>query len=79
MHVFVAYFDVSRNRDESFNKFLSPDPDPNPDHLRGGPSHGDNTSCVKNQVNRGTSFELCVLIDKQTDRETYPNALPSHK
>ena len=29
----------------SLNKFLSPDPDPN--HFRGGTSHGHNTSCVK--------------------------------
>ena len=53
MHVFiilhfdvVAYFDgiffLSHNGEESFNTFLSPNPDSDPDHLRGGPSHGDN-------------------------------------
>ena len=37
----MAYFVVSRNAEEAFNQFLSPD------HLRGGPAHKDNTSCVK--------------------------------
>ena len=41
----MAYFVLSRNGGESFNKLLSLDPDT--DHLRGGSSHGDNTSCVK--------------------------------
>ena len=36
------------NGEESLNKFLSPDPDP--DHLRGGPSHGYNTSCLKRRI-----------------------------
>ena len=39
----MVYFDVifgSRNGEESFNKSLSPDKDPDPDHLRGGPNHG---------------------------------------
>ena len=27
------------NGEESLNKFLSQDTDPDPDHLRGGPSH----------------------------------------
>ena len=31
-------------------------PDPDPDHLRGGPNHGENTSCVKKQVNRAIVF-----------------------
>ena len=31
---------------ESFNKFLSPAPVPDPGHLRGGPSHAYNTSCA---------------------------------
>ena len=39
-----------------FNTFLSPDADP--DRPRGGPSHVDNTSCVKNQVNRRDRFSL---------------------
>ena len=34
----------------------SPHLDPDPDNLRGGPSHGHNTSCVKNQVNQGNSL-----------------------
>ena len=32
-----------------------PDPDRNPDNLRGGQSHGHITSCVKNKVNRSNS------------------------
>ena len=39
----MAYSVVSPNGEESLNKFLSPDPD----HIRGGPSHGDDTSCIK--------------------------------
>ena len=39
----MAYFVPSRNGEESFNQSLSPDPD----HPRGGPNHGHNTSCVK--------------------------------
>ena len=42
------------------NKLLSPDPG----HLRGGPSHGYNTSCVKYRVNRSNSFG--VTPNKQT-------------
>ena len=42
----VMYFDgiLSRNGEESLNKLLSPDRDP--DHRR-GPRHGYNTSSVK--------------------------------
>ena len=29
-----------RSDDESFNKSLNGDPDPDTNHLRGGPSHG---------------------------------------
>ena len=44
----MAYFVLSPNGEESIkNKFSSPDPDPDPDHLRGGPSDGYTTSCVK--------------------------------
>ena len=42
-------FLLSRNDEESFNKFSSSDPEPDPEHRRGGRSHVDNTSCVKNQ------------------------------
>ena len=48
----MAYYVISRNGEKPFNKFLIPEPD----HLREGPSHRDNTSCVKNQVNRSDSF-----------------------
>ena len=41
----MSYLVLSRNGDESFNNFLSPDPDS--DHLRGGPNHWYNTSCVE--------------------------------
>ena len=36
----MAYFVQSRNGEESLNKCLSPGPDPDPDNLRRGPSHG---------------------------------------
>ena len=43
----MSYFVVSPNGEKFLNKLLSPDPDWDPDHLRGGRSHGYNTSCVK--------------------------------
>ena len=67
----IRTFDVttvlSRNGEESFNKFLSP----GPDRLRGGPSHGYTPFCVKIQVNLSSIF--CVTY---TDRHTDPNAVP---
>ena len=52
MDTFLAYFGLSPDGEESLNKLLIPDVDrgggdPDPDHLRGGPSHAYNTSCVK--------------------------------
>ena len=44
----IAYLVLHPNGEESLSKFLSPDPDPDPDYLRIGPSHGHNTSSVKN-------------------------------
>ena len=73
----MAYFVLSRNGEESFNTFLSPNPNPDPDHLRGGPSRGYNTFCLKYQVIKSCGaivFELRARADKQTD----PNSLPSH-
>ena len=55
----MAYFVLSCNGEES----LSPDPD----HLTEGPSHEDNTSCLKSQVNQSNNI-------LQTD----PNSLLSH-
>ena len=46
-HTLMAYLVLSPNGEESFNKFLSPDPAPDQDHVRRGPSHGYNTSCVQ--------------------------------
>ena len=46
-----------------WNKCLSPDPD----HLRGGPSHGYNTSCVKNKSIGAIVFGLHVRSNGQTD------------
>ena len=43
----VAYVVLSRNGEDSFNKLLSPYPEPGPDILRGGPNHGYSTSCEK--------------------------------
>ena len=37
--------------------------------LKGGPSHGYNTSCVKKIKSIGAIvFELCLLTDRQTNR-----------
>ena len=35
-HTLTEYVVLFRNSEESFNKYLSPDPD----HVRGNPSHG---------------------------------------
>ena len=70
----MTYLVVSRNGEESFYKFVTPDQDPNPDHLREGPSHGHNTSCVKIKSVNAIVFESLARTDKQTD----PNALHSH-
>ena len=43
----MEYFVLSRHGKESLSTFLSPDLDPDPDHLRGGPTHGENISCIK--------------------------------
>ena len=42
-HTLMTYFALSPNGEESLNKFSSPDPD----HLRGGPSHKYNNLCKK--------------------------------
>ena len=48
-------------------KLLSLVPDPNPDHLRGGPGHGYTTSCVKKNKSIGAIvFEVRARTDKQT-------------
>ena len=60
----MAYFVISPNGEESLNKWLSP----HPDHLRGGPSHGKYTSCVKHQV-----YET-----GQTYRQTDPITIALH-
>ena len=58
----LAYFVLSRNGEESFNKFSSPNLVPDPDHLRGGPSHGDITDVEKiKSIGR-------IVFDRQADR-----------
>ena len=59
------------NDEESFNKLLSPDPDPN--HLRRGPSHVYMSSCVKKSSKSEQYFRVT-----RPDRQTDPNALPLH-
>ena len=47
----IAYFDVifglSRSGEESFNKFLSPDPNSDTDHAKEGSSHRYTAYCVQ--------------------------------
>ena len=52
----MSYLVLSRNGEESFNKFLSPDPDPGLDHLGRGANHG--YSLRKNNQVRIVVFEL---------------------
>ena len=71
----MSYLVLSRNGEESCDQFLNPDPD----HLRGRPNHGYIPSCVNilcKQIKTigAIVFELRARTDKQTD----PNALPSH-
>ena len=42
----MSYLVLSRNGEESLNKFSIPDPNPDLDHLIGGPSQGYTPSCV---------------------------------
>ena len=51
-----------------------------PDILRGEPSQGYNSSCVNKQSQSEQEFVsyACGQTDKQTDRQTDPNALRSH-
>ena len=72
----MAYFLLPPNGEESFNTFLCPDPDPDPDHLRGGPSHGYNTSCVKKSSQSERQF--LSYASGQRYRQRDPNALPLH-
>ena len=70
----MAYVVLSRNGEESFNKWLRSDRD----HI-GGPRHVYNTSCVNNFKSIGEKgFEWRARTDRQTDRQTDPNAQPSH-
>ena len=46
-HTSMSYLVPSRNGEESFNTFVSLDPYPDSDHLRGGRSHGYTPSCKK--------------------------------
>ena len=60
----MACFVLSPNGEESLNKFLSPDPDPHPDHLRGGPSHEYNNNGVKKIKSiEAIVFELRIRTD----------------
>ena len=73
-HTLMLYLVLSRNGEDSLDTFLSPDLDGDPDHLRGGPGHGDSPSCVKRKKNKSIgAIELWVTC---TDRQTDANALP---
>ena len=58
MEYFDGMFFQSPNGDESLNKFLSLNP--RPDHRRGGPTHGDNTSCVKKSSQSASKYLIRV-------------------
>ena len=59
----MTHFALSRNGEESLNKLLSPDSDP--DHII-GPRHGYNTSGVKIIKSIGAiGFEVRALTDRQ--------------
>ena len=66
LQIQIVQFNLSPNRGESLNKFLSPDPDPYPDHLRGGSSHEYNT-CVNIQLIGAIVFELRARTDIPTN------------
>ena len=64
----MAYSVLSRNGEESFNKLLSNDPDPY--HLRGGPSHRDNIYFLCKTIN-SIATRTDRLTNKQTDTRVY--------
>ena len=73
----MSYLVVSRNGEESFNKFSIPDPNPDLDRLSGGPSHGYTPSCVKKSSQSKQYF--LSYAREQTNKQTqmhYPLALP---
>ena len=68
----MSYLILSRNGEESFNKFWSPDPD----HLRGGPIHGYTPSCVNNLSQPEKYFVSSAHGETNRSKCTNP-AIPS--
>ena len=68
-----------RNGGESFNTLLSPGPDPDPDHFRGGPSHVFRTAWVNKSGQAEQYFRTDTQrsrhierhTDRQADRHTF--------
>ena len=67
----IAYFVPSPNGEDSLIISLSPEPDIDPNHLRGGTSHMHIPSGVtKIKSIEALLFELRVPTDIHTDRQT---------
>ena len=77
LRTFMEYFVLSPNDQESLNKFLSSDSDPDPDHLR-GPSQGHNTYCVKksNQSEQLVFSYASGRTNRQTKMHNSQTPLP---
>ena len=56
----MSYFVLSRNGEVSFNKFLSPNPDLDPDHLR-------------SQLEKCILRNACSQTNRQTDLNALPS------
>ena len=63
----MSFLVLSRNGEQSFNKYLTPDPDPVPDRFRGGLSLGYTPSCVKKINSIGDVIENCEYIHHLTE------------
>ena len=61
----MSYLVLSRNGEETFNTFLSSDPDPDPDNISGRQSNEYTILCNNNQVNPRTKIIQPLLLEQQ--------------